>query len=76
MKWEDGRYSTYNLRISKNISGCVSWKVARESKDWVASFLNTPLGGFDTLNEAKQAVVLWAKKELTYGLKKLETVED
>jgi hypothetical protein len=70
--WIDGKYSTHRLNLSKNISGEVSWRTLSTEKNWIASFMGTRLGSYDTLLEAKLTVEGRAERELNYALAKLE----
>ena len=70
--WTEGMYSTYVLALSKHIKGEVTWKSLKQDKDWVATFMGTKLGSYDTIIEAKLTVEGRAERELNYALAKLE----
>ena len=69
--WTEGIYSTHVLYLSKHIKGEVTWKTLRQDKAWVATFMGTKLGSYDTLIEAKLTVEGRAERELNYALNKL-----
>lgn len=75
VKWEVSRYNTHYLYLSKNIVGFVAWRTSKSTKDWVAQFMQQDLGSFDSIDDAKATVINWARKELTYALKKLDDSE-
>ncbi len=69
--WTEGRYAGHYFTLSRNIKGTVHWKVDKDDKNWTAYFLDTKLGSWDELAEAKKAVEVRAKAELEYALKRL-----
>lgn len=71
--WHATRYGGNEFSLSKNIHGCISWRVSKEDKNYVAYFMNTKLGSWDEVAEAKTAVENRAKKELEYALNRLNT---
>jgi len=66
--WTARKYSSYQFSLSKNIGGSVCWRSLHTGKDWLASSLNTSLGDFDSLEDAKLAVETHAERELQYAL--------
>jgi hypothetical protein len=65
--WRVGQYSAHYAGIGPYRIGTVSWKVSRDSKDWVArvSFVDSVTSDFNSLDEAKAWVEAEALRQIT-----------